>query len=55
MKYQILEFLICGTIGLYCMARCYILFPDILNEVRLIIMASLERQQDLNRVLESEE
>ena len=54
MKHAILEFMICGTIGIYCLVRCASLIPRVFAEVHAVVAGARERTRRVERALEAE-
>jgi hypothetical protein len=47
-----LELLLCGTIGAYCVWRCYAVLPLAIAEAHALVAAYLERVRELDSLLE---
>jgi len=47
-----IELLLCGTIGAYCVSRCYSVFPLAIAEAYALVAAYLERVRELETLLE---
>ena len=54
MKSALLELMICGTVGAYCVMRCAALMPAALAEARAVMSAALDRQRRIEEVLDPE-
>jgi hypothetical protein len=53
MKHALLEFMICGTIGIYCLIRCASLAPRVFAEVHAVVAGARERTRRVNETLET--
>jgi hypothetical protein len=53
-KHALLEFLICGTIGMYCVIRCASLAPRVFAEVHAVVAGARERTRRVGEALEVE-
>jgi hypothetical protein len=47
-----LELLLCGTIGAYCVWRCYAVLPLALAEAHALVAAYLGRVQNIEAAIE---
>lgn len=54
MKSAILELMICGTVGAYCVLRCAALMPAAFAEARAVMAAAFDRQRRIDEILEPE-
>ena len=54
MKSALIELMICGTVGAYCVVRCAALMPAAFAEARAVVAAAFERQRRIEEVLEPE-
>jgi len=54
MKSALLELMICGTVGTYCVMRCAALMPAAFAEARAVVAAAFDRQRRIEDVLEPE-
>jgi hypothetical protein len=52
MKSALLELMICGTVGTYCVMRCASLVPAAFAEARAVVAAAFDRQRRIEEVLE---
>ena len=52
MKHALLEFLLCGTIGAYCVWRCYSVLPLAIAEAHALVAAMLGRVRQLDAIVE---
>ena len=48
------ELLICGTIGAYCVWRCYAVMPMAIAEAHALIAAYRERWRAMEEVIDAE-
>ena len=55
MKPQLLEFLLCGTIGVYCATRMYVLFPAVVRQAREVVAMAIQRGKRYEELLEPAE
>ena len=55
MKSQLLEFLLCGTIGVYCVTRMYVLFPVVMKQAREVVAMAIQRRERYEELLEPAE
>lgn len=46
------EFLICGTIGAYCVMRCAALMPRVLAEAHAVVRMATERRREIEGISE---
>jgi len=53
MKHALLEFLLCSTIGIYCLVRCALLAPRVFAEVHAVVAGARERTRRVNETLET--
>ena len=54
MKHALIEFLLCGTIGIYCLLRCASLAPRVFAEVHAVVAGARERTRRVGEALEVE-
>jgi len=47
-----IELLLCGTIGAYCVWRCYSVFPLALAEAHALVAAYLGRAREIEQLAE---
>ncbi len=52
MKHAVLEFLMCGTIGMYCVVRCVALMPEIIRMATHAVALATERRRQIDEVIE---
>jgi hypothetical protein len=53
MKYpQLLELLICSTIGGYCLMRCVAVMPGVFDELQALLAAAFGRVRDIEAAIE---
>ena len=50
----LIEMLICGTVGLYCVTRMYVLLPAAMQQARQIVQMAIKRQERYEELLEPE-
>ena len=50
----LIEMLICGTVGLYCVTRMYVLLPAAMQQARQIVQMAVRRQERYEELLETE-
>ena len=55
MKAQMIEFLLCGTIGVYCATRMYVLFPAVVKQAREVVAMAIQRRERYEELLEPAE
>ena len=48
----LIEFLICGTIGAYCVMRCAALLPRALAEAHAVVRMATERRREIDAIQE---
>ncbi|NCA17548.1 MAG: hypothetical protein EBS90_10980 [Betaproteobacteria bacterium] len=51
---HLIELLACGTIGAYCVWRCYAILPLAIAEAHALVVAYLGRVRELERLVEPE-
>jgi hypothetical protein len=49
-----IEFLLCSTIGIYCLIRCASLAPRVFAEVHAVVAGARERTRRVEEALEVE-
>jgi hypothetical protein len=54
MKSALVELMICGTVGAYCVMRCAALMPAAFAEARAVVAAAFDRQRRIEEVLDPE-
>lgn len=54
MKSALIELMICGTVGAYCVVRCAALMPAAFAEARAVVAAAFDRQRRIEDALEPE-
>jgi hypothetical protein len=52
MKSQMIEFLLCGTIGVYCVTRMYVLFPAVVRQAREVVAMAIQRGKRYEELIE---
>ena len=53
MKHALIEFLLCSTIGIYCLIRCASLAPRVFAEVHAVVAGARERTRRVEDTLET--
>jgi hypothetical protein len=54
MKHALIEFMLCGTIGMYCVVRCASLAPRVFAEVHAVVAGARERTRRVEEALEAD-
>jgi hypothetical protein len=49
---SLIEFLICGTIGAYCVMRCAALMPRVIAEAHAVVRMATERRREIDALQE---
>ena len=49
---SIIEFLICGCIGTYCVLRCAALMPRAIAEAHAVVRMAVERRREIEAIEE---
>ena len=49
---SIIEFLICGAIGTYCVMRCAALMPRVIAEAHAVVRQVVERRREIEAIEE---
>jgi hypothetical protein len=49
---NLIELLLCSTIGAYCVWRCYAVFPLAIAEAHALVVAYLGRWRELEAIVE---
>jgi hypothetical protein len=49
---HLIEFLICGCIGTYCVLRCAALMPKVLAEAHAVVKMATERRREIDELQE---
>lgn len=49
---HLIEFLICGTIGAYCVMRCAALMPRVIAEAHAVVRMATERRREIEDLQE---
>jgi len=47
---HLIEFLICGTIGAYCVMRCAALMPRVIAEAHAVVRMAVERRREIEQL-----
>jgi len=50
---HLIEFLLCGTIGAYCVMRCAALLPRVIAEAHAVVRQSVERRREIDAIEEA--
>jgi hypothetical protein len=53
MKHALIEFLLCGTIGIYCLIRCASLAPRVFAEVHAVVAGARERTRRVEEAFDA--
>jgi hypothetical protein len=48
----LIEFLICGTIGTYCLMRCVAIMPRVIAEAHAVVRMATERRREIDAIEE---
>jgi hypothetical protein len=51
---HLIEFLICGCIGTYCLMRCAALMPRVIAEAHAVVRQAVERRREIDAIGEPE-
>ena len=49
---HIIELLLCGTIGTYCLMRCVAIMPRVIAEAHAVVRMAAERRRDIEAIEE---
>jgi len=49
---NLIEFLLCGTIGAYCVMRCAALMPRVIAEAHAVVRQAVERRREIDGISE---
>jgi hypothetical protein len=49
---HLIEFLICGCIGTYCVLRCAALMPRVIAEAHAVVRMAVERRREIEAIQE---
>lgn len=49
---NLIEFLLCGTIGTYCLLRCAALMPRVIAEAHAVVRMATERRREIEAIEE---
>jgi hypothetical protein len=47
---HLLEFLLCGCIGTYCLLRCAALMPRVIAEAHAVVRMATERRREIDAI-----
>jgi hypothetical protein len=50
---NLIEFLICGCIGTYCVMRCAALMPRVIAEAHAVVRQAAERRREIDAIEEA--
>jgi hypothetical protein len=51
---HLIEFLVCGCIGTYCVLRCAVLMPRVIAEAQAVVRMAVERRREIDAIGEPE-
>jgi len=51
---HLLELLLCGTIGSYCLLRCVAIMPRVIAEAHAVVRMATERRREIEAIGEPE-
>jgi hypothetical protein len=51
---HLIEFLVCGTIGTYCLLRCVAIMPRVIAEAHAVVRMATERRREIEAIGEPE-
>ena len=51
---SLLELLLCGTIGTYCLWRCVAIMPRVIAEAHAVVRQATERRREIEAIGEPE-
>jgi hypothetical protein len=49
---HLIEFLVCGCIGTYCVLRCAALMPRVIAEAQAVVRMATERRREIEQLEE---
>jgi hypothetical protein len=49
---HLIEFLLCGCIGTYCVMRCAALMPRVIAEAHAVVRMATERRREIEAIQE---
>jgi hypothetical protein len=49
---HLIEFLLCGTIGAYCLLRCVAIMPRVIAEAHAVVRMATERRREIDAIEE---
>ena len=49
---HLIEFLVCGCIGTYCVMRCAALMPRVIAEAHAVVRMAVERRREIEQLEE---
>jgi hypothetical protein len=50
---HLIEFLLCGTIGAYCVLRCVAIMPKVIADAHAVVRQSVERRRVIEAIEEA--
>jgi hypothetical protein len=51
---HLIEFLLCGTIGTYCLLRCVAIMPKVIAEAQAVVRMAVARRREIDAIGEPE-
>lgn len=49
---HLIEFLVCGTIGTYCLLRCVAIMPRVIAEAHAVVRMAIEKRREIEQLEE---
>ena len=49
---HLIEFLLCGCIGTYCLLRCVAIMPRVIAEAHAVVRQAVERRREIDAIEE---
>ena len=49
---HLIELLVCGTIGTYCILRCVAIMPKVIAEAHAVVRMATERRREIEQLEE---
>ena len=49
---HLIELLVCGTIGTYCLLRCVAIMPRVIAEAHAVVRMATERRREIEQLQE---
>ena len=50
---HLIEFILCGAIGTYCVLRCAALMPRVIAEAHAVVRMAVERRREMEQLEEA--